>query len=104
MPSPAKDKTLTIPHVPTERHQEFTRAFKDSGLDRAQFLELMFNKAHDYDNNNAEKDDLIERVRKVNENLIAENKYYKKLYHDKAEQYDILVQDLKDLGKWPVKG
>lgn len=34
---------------------------------------------------------------------IEDNIYYQK-YREESMKYDMLVQDLKDAGKWPVKG
>lgn len=94
--SPPKDKTLTIPHLPIARHHEFTMAFKDSHLNRAEFIEIMFNKAHNFDKLNVDKNNLIERIGKANEALVLENKREKAMHDEYQEKYDLLVQDLKD--------
>jgi len=89
-----KDKTLTIPHVPIERHHEFTRAFKDSGLDRAQLLEVKFNKADLYDKDIAAKNNLITRITKANEALIRTIKKMNQVTH---KLFGVEVSDNEDV-------
>lgn len=94
--SPPKDTNLTIPHIPMADYKMWVQAQKESGHDRAEYIMLTHGALTYYKNEEAKREDLINRVTKANENLIAENKRVKTLRCHSQDRLEKLVQDIRD--------
>jgi len=72
-------------------YQEFVTECKERDWDRGQLFQLTYNTYHEYNQMVSDKNNLIDRVAKANEELVKDVKYWK-------EKCEMLQQDKKDNG------